>query len=708
MADYPSYGSETLRDSILQHIRYTLARPSGSPTPRELFKPLSLAIRDCLIDRLLETETRYREGDLKRLYYLSLEFLMGRWLSDNLCNLRLEEESRAVLAELNVRLEDVLEVEPDAGLGNGGLGRLAACFLESLATLGMPGFGYGIDYEYGMFTQEIVGGHQREKPDLWKSEGTPFFIDRAHELCVIPVYGRVEYSRDSQGNRRHRWVDSRVVIGVPNDMPVAGLGGQTVNYLRLFTARSSHDFDIEIFNRGDYIRAVEQKIASENISRVLYPSDSVMSGRELRLLQEYFLVACSLREIFRQYCAAHHEFDDFSTKVAVQMNDTHPSLCVAELMRLLIDDHQVDWDLAWEITQATLGYTNHTLLPEALERWPVSLLERLLPRHMDIIFGINHQLLREVGRRWPLDFERQRRVSIIEEGPEKQVRMAHLAITGSHAVNGVSMLHTELLKSSLAPDFASLWPQRFSNKTNGVAPRVWIMKANPGLAALLTRTVGEGWITDLEQVRGIERSSADSAFQQEFMAVKRHNKERLAQEILRSTAVSVDPVSMFDVHVKRIHEYKRQLLNVMRVIHEYLAVTEDGLAPASPRTYIFAGKAAPGYWAAKQIIKLICSVAAVVNRDPRAKGRMKVVFLPDFRVSLAEVIVPAADLSEQISTAGTEASGTGNMKLAMNGALTIGTLDGANIEIRDAVGAENIFTFGLTAAQVEARRRETA
>jgi starch phosphorylase len=702
----PTCAPDSLRGAILRHIRYTLARPSNHFLPRELLKPLSLAIRDCLIDRLLTTEQRYRQQDAKRLYYLSMEFLMGRWLSDNLSNLRLEDQCRAVLAELNIRLEDVLEAEPDAGLGNGGLGRLAACFLESLATMNMPGFGFGIDYQYGLFKQEIAGGHQREKPDNWKAEGTPFFIERAQECCAVPLYGRVESTRDSQGNRRQRWVDAKIVVGVPDDMPVAGLNGQTVNYLRLFTARPSQDFDIEIFNRGDYIRAVEQKIASENITRVLYPSDTVLSGKELRLTQEYFLVACSLQDIIRRYLGAHGNFDDFPSKVAVQMNDTHPSLAVAELMRLLVDDHDVDWDRAWEITQATLGYTNHTLLPEALEKWPLSLMERILPRHMDIIFGINHQLLREVGRHWPLDFERQRRMSIIEEGPEKQVRMAHLAITGSHAVNGVSLLHTELLKNSLAADFASLWPQRFSNKTNGVAPRRWIMKANPGLAGLLTRTVGEGWITDLEQVRGIDRYSTDSAFQQEFLAIKRHNKERLAQEILSTTAVSVDPGSMFDVHVKRIHEYKRQLLNVMRVIHEYLAVADDGAAPATPRTYIFAGKAAPGYWAAKQIIKLINNVALVVNADPRVEGRLKVVFVPDYRVSLAEIIMPAADLSQQISTAGMEASGTGNMKLAMNGALTLGTLDGANIEILDAVGADNFYPFGLSPREVSLRQRQ--
>jgi len=691
---------ETLRDSILRHIRYTLARPDGRPTPRELFKPLSLAVRDLLIERLLVTEQRYRDQDVKRLYYLSMEFLMGRWLSDNLCNLGLNEKCREVLVELGIELNDVLELEPDAGLGNGGLGRLAACFLESLATLHMPGFGYGIDYEYGMFKQEIVAGHQREKPDLWKAEGTPFYIDRPHELCAIPLYGRIEHSRDSEGNRRQRWIHSKIVIGVPNDMPVAGFGGETVNYLRLFTARASEDFDIEIFNRGDYIRAVEQKIASENISRVLYPSDSVLSGKELRLLQEYFLVACSLKDIVRNYLGGHTGFDEFPSKVAIQMNDTHPSLSVAELMRLLVDEHEIDWDRAWEITEATLSYTNHTLLPEALERWPVSLLEHVLPRHMEIIFGINHQFLRTVSRRWSMDMDRQRRMSIIEEGPEKQVRMAHLAIVGSHAINGVSKLHSELLQSSLVPDFAALWPERFSNKTNGVAPRRWILKANPGLSSLLTRTVGEGWITDLDQVRQIEKYASDKSFQGEFLEIKRNCKDKLALEVYKTTGVQIAAESMFDVQVKRIHEYKRQLLNVMRIIYEYLTMVEDGVEPRVPRTYIFAGKAAPGYWAAKQIIKLINNVAQIINADPKVRGLMKVVFVPDYRVSLAEIIMPAADLSEQISTAGMEASGTGNMKLAMNGALTLGTLDGANIEIMEQVGKGNIYTFGLTPEDV--------
>ncbi len=694
------FNPEPLRESILRHIHYALARPGGSLVPRELFKPLSLTFRDYLIDGLLKTERRYREAKVKRLGYLSMEFLMGRWLSDNLCNLGLGEQCRAVLAEFGVNLEDVLEVEPDAGLGNGGLGRLAACFLESLATMGMPGFGYGIDYEYGMFKQEIVGGFQREKPDQWKSEGTPFYIERPQDFCTVPMYGRLQSSRDSHGNRRQSWVDSRIVVGVPNDLPVAGYGGDTVNYLRLFTARASEDFDIEIFNRGDYIRAVEQKIASENISRVLYPSDSVLSGKELRLNQEYFLVACALRDLLRNYMATHSGFDDLPTKVAIQMNDTHPSLCVAELMRLLVDENLLDWDHAWELTVATLGYTNHTLLPEALEKWPVSLIERVLPRHTEIIFGINHQFLRTVARSWPGDIDRQRRMSIIEEGPEKQVRMANLAIVGSHAINGVSHLHSELIKSALVPDFAQLWPERFSNKTNGVAPRRWILKANPGLSVLLTRTVGEEWITDLERVRAIEKGAGDPAFREEFREIKRHNKEKLAREVFNTTAVAIDPQSMFDVHVKRIHEYKRQLLNVMRVIHEYLSVAEDGVEPQMQRSYIFAGKAAPGYWAAKQIIKLINNVAQVVNTDPRIKDCIKVVFVPDYRVSLAEIIMPAADLSQQISTAGMEASGTGNMKLAMNGALTLGTLDGANIEIMEAVGEANIYTFGLTREDV--------
>jgi starch phosphorylase len=700
---------DDLRESISRHIRYTLGRSESNLTAADLLKPVSLAIRDRLIDKLMETEQRYESSDAKRLYYLSMEFLMGRSLGDNLVNIRLVEYCRKVLADMGVNLNDVLEAEPDAGLGNGGLGRLAACFLESLATLGMPGFGYGIDYEYGLFKQEIHNGYQREKPDRWKVTGTPFHIERPQDAVLIPLYGRIDHSdtlRDRDDQPLELWVDWKLVVGVPHDMPVAGYGGETVNYLRLFSARSSEDFDIEIFNRGDYIRAVEQKIASENISRVLYPSDSVLSGKELRLVQEYFLVACSLRDIVRRYRANHRGFDEFAAKVAIQMNDTHPALSVAELMRLLVDEQGIEWERAWDITRATLGYTNHTLLPEALEKWPVHLLERVLPRHLQIIYRINSDFLSHMKQNFVANDDQLRRMSIIEEGHEKQVRMAQLAIIGSHAVNGVSELHTNLLKTTLVPDFAQLWPERFTNKTNGVAPRRWLLKANPGLSQLLTRAVGDGWITDLRRLRGIEPLAVDREFQLEFLSIKQRNKQRLTEVIQRTTGIAVDSTSLFDVQVKRIHEYKRQLLNVMRIIHDYLRVVEDGVELPVARTCIFAGKAAPGYWAAKQIIKLINNVATVVNQDARVRDRLKVAFVPDYRVSLAEIIIPAADLSEQISTAGMEASGTGNMKLAMNGALTIGTLDGANVEIKDEVGEENVYIFGKLPSEIQKMQQE--
>ncbi|MBI2682686.1 MAG: glycogen/starch/alpha-glucan phosphorylase [Acidobacteriales bacterium] len=702
---------QELRESISRHIRYTLGRDGHDLTAADYFIPVSLALRDRLIDRMLETEQRYQQAGAKRLYYLSMEFLMGRWLGDNLVNMKMEDYCREVLAEMGVNLDDVLETEPDAGLGNGGLGRLAACFLESLATLGMPGYGYGIDYEYGMFKQEIHNGYQKEKPDQWKSAGTPFQLPRPQEAVLVPLYGRVEESsalKDKDGKPLSIWVDWKLVVGVPHDMPVAGYGGETVNFLRLFSARSSEDFDIEIFNRGDYLRAIEQKIESENISRVLYPSDSVLSGKELRLVQEYFLVACSLRDIVRQYLARHTSFDEFPDQAAIQMNDTHPSLAVAELMRLLVDEQSLEWGHAWEITVRTLGYTNHTLLPEALEKWPLPLMERVLPRHLQIIYRINAEFLQDVTSNYVANDQQVQRMSIIEEGPEKQVRMAQLAIIGSHAVNGVSELHTKLLTTTLVPDFAQLWPERFTNKTNGVAPRRWLLKANPGLAKLLTRTLGDTWITDLEQLRRLEPLATEREFQLEFLSVKQRAKQRLTEVIQKTTGIAVDSTSLFDVQVKRIHEYKRQLLFVMRVIHDYLRIVEDGHELPVARTCIFAGKAAPGYWAAKQIIKLINNVAHVVNHDPRVRDRLKVAFVPDYRVSMAEVIIPAADLSEQISTAGMEASGTGNMKLQMNGALTIGTLDGANIEIREEVGEENFYLFGLLSADIQRMKTENS
>jgi starch phosphorylase len=712
IADTPSFSmsspefltqppSEVLRQAILRHVRYTLVRPMSELKPADYLTPVSLAIRDRIVDRMLETESRYRHKDSKRLYYISMEWLMGRLLGNNLSNLRLEELCREVLASFGVSLDDVMESEIDAGLGNGGLGRLAACFQESMATLGMPGFGYGIDYEYGLFKQEIVDGFQREKPDRWKANGTPFQIEHPEKPVVIPMYGRMESHQDAEGNTFNTWVNPKIIMGMPTDMPIVGYLGQTVNWLRLFTARASEDFDIEIFNRGDYIRAVEQKIASENITRVLYPSDSVMSGKELRLVQEYFLVACAIGDLMRRFLQQHTNMELLPSKVAIQMNDTHPSLAIAELMRVLTDLHGVPWEKAWEITQQTLAYTNHTLLPEALEKWSVPLMERVLPRHMQIIYTINERFLAEAAEIYHLDDEARRKVSIIEEGYEKQVRMAHLCIVGSHSVNGVSELHSGLLKTSLVPEFARIWPDKFNNKTNGVAPRRWLVLANPGLMDLISHTLDENkWITDLNRLRDLEPFVEDPDFREAFREVKRQNKQKLAGIIQDTLGVMVDPESMFDVQIKRIHEYKRQLLNVMRIIRDYLAIVERGEMPAAPRTYIFAGKAAPGYWAAKQIIKLIHSVADVVNNDEKVKDLIKVAFLPDYRVSLAQLIMPAADLSEQISMAGMEASGTGNMKLAMNGALTIGTYDGANIEIAEAVGEDNIYIFGLRAEEI--------
>ncbi len=702
----PSHAPLTLREAILNHVQYTLVRPTTGLKPVDYLKPLSLAIRDRIVDRMMSTESKFRHKDAKRLYYLSMEFLMGRSLGDNVSNLRIEEQCRGVLAGLGVDLDEVLDSESDAGLGNGGLGRLAACFLESLATLGMPGYGYGIDYEFGLFKQEIVGGFQREKPDRWKANGTPFEIEHPEEAVSIPMYGRMDSQRDADGNLKQTWINYKVVLGIPSDMPIVGYLGQTVNWLRLFTARASEDFDIEIFNRGDYLNAVEQKIASENISRVLYPSDAAVAGKELRLVQEYFLVACAIGDIMRRFRQQHDDMELLPEKAAIQMNDTHPSLAVAELMRVLLDQYSLPFEKAWDITRRTLAYTNHTLLPEALEKWSVPLMEKVLPRHVQIIFSINERFLKSITDLPFMNAEKLRKMSIIEEGYEKQVRMANLCIVGSHSVNGVSQLHSELVVTSLVPEFAELWPEKFNNKTNGVAPRRWIMKANPGLTDLISQALNENkWITDLSRLRDLEPFADDENFRAAFKAVKRRNKLNLAESIADQLGVTVDTDSIFDVQIKRIHEYKRQLLAVMHLIHDYLRIVEHGETPASARTYIFAGKAAPGYWAAKQIIKLIHSVAAVVNNDPRVHDAIKVAFLPDYRVSLATLIIPGADLSEQISTAGMEASGTGNMKLSMNGALTVGTWDGANIEIAEEVGLDNIFIFGLRAEEILAMRQ---
>jgi starch phosphorylase len=693
-----------LKEDFLRHVTYSLGTTVEQLAPRERFLALALAARDRMIDALVETQQRYDQADCKRLYYLSMEFLIGRSLNNNLVNLGLFDDARRLLADLGLNLDEVEDSEVDAALGNGGLGRLAACFLDSLATLGLPGFGYGINYEYGLFKQEIRNGEQVERADNWRTFATPWTIERPQESVLVPMYGRIEHATDRKGGYNPMWLDWKVVIGVPHDFLIAGYGGRTVNYLRLFVARASQEVDMGIFNYGDYLNAVQQKVLTETISKVLYPSAEVQAGRELRLIQEYFLSTCAVRDVVRRHLRKHDGFDNFPDKVAIQLNDTHPTLAIAELMRLLIDENDMEWDRAWEITRATFAYTNHTLLPEALEKWPVDLMERVIPRHLQVIFEINARFLKQVAERFPGDVSRVQRMSLVDENGGKQVRMANLAILGSHSINGVAAVHSELVKTDLVPDFAKMFPDRFNNKTNGVTPRRWLLSANPGLAALATEVVGPGWVTDLEQLRGLESVAHDASFQERFRAVKLENKVKLARVVRDTTGVALPTDALFDVQVKRIHEYKRQLLNLLHVVYKYLCLVDDGRKPTQPRAVVFAGKAAPGYVVAKQIIRLINDVAAVINNDPRAAGLLKVVFVPDYRVTLAEVIMPAAELSEQISTAGTEASGTGNMKFAMNGALTIGTLDGANIEIKEEVGADNIFIFGLTVDQVRGAR----
>jgi starch phosphorylase len=694
----------SLREAVLHHLTYSLGATAEELSPRQAFRAAALAVRDRAVEGRLATERRYRRAGAKRLYYLSLEFLIGRSLHNNLINLGLLDAFEEVCRGLGIDPNAVEDSEADAALGNGGLGRLAACFLDSLATLGLPGFGYGINYEYGLFRQEIRNNQQVEKPDPWRIFPSPWEIERPPDSVLVPLYGRIEHGTDRRGNYNPMWVDWKVVLGVPHDMPIAGYGGRTVNYLRLYSARASQEFDMSIFNEGDYLKAVQDKVQSETISKVLYPSEVGAAGRELRLVQEYFLVACAVRDIVRTYLQDNEGFERFADRVAIQLNDTHPALVVAELMRLLIDENDVPWERAWDITTAACAYTNHTLLPEALERWPVSLMERVLPRHLQIIYEINRRFLEAVAVRWPGEAGRLGRMSLIEEGDTKQVRMAHLAIVGSHSINGVAAIHSDLVKTELVPDFFQMWPGRFNNKTNGVTPRRWLLASNPGLARLVTEAVGDGWPVDTERLRGLEPLASDPSFRDRFLAARRQNKQRLAAAIKDTTGEVVDGASLFDVHVKRIHEYKRQLLKLLYIVGDYLALVEGGRRPPAPRTHIFAGKAAPGYHAAKQIIRLINEVAQVVNHDRRAREWMRLVFLPDYRVSLAEAIIPAADVSEQISTAGTEASGTSNMKFALNGALTVGTLDGANIELREEVGAGNLFVFGLTVAEVRALR----
>jgi starch phosphorylase len=700
--------AQAIAADIQRHARYSLCRPLPSLSPADLFTAVALSVRDRLIDGLFATEQRHRQADAKSVSYLSIEWLIGQSLGVSLDSLGLRASYREALRQLGADLAEVERAEPDAALGNGGLGRLAACFLESLATHDYPAWGYGINYEYGLFRQEIDDGYQREKPDNWLAHRSPWQIERPDEACFVPIYGRVEHGLDRTGGYNPMWLDWQVLVGIPHDMLIVGHGGRSVHRLRLYSARSSQSFDMQIFNSGDYLKAVERKMASENVSKVLYPSDAGPAGKELRLLQEYFLVACSVRDIIRRFEREHSDLADLPNAVAVQLNDTHPALAVVELMRILVDEKAVAWVDAWEITRATFGYTNHTLAAEALERWSVALVERLLPRHLQIIYELNRRLLQQVAARHPGDPARLARLSLIDESSFPELRMSHVAMLGSHSINGVSLIHSKLVETEPATDFHDLWPEKFINVTNGVSQRRWLLHANPELAELIGSRVGNGWLTDLNVLRGLEDYATDAAFQGQFLDVKHANKVRLARFIQDTLRVGVDPESLFDVHAKRMHTYKRQLLKVLHIVHDYLELINGGAPPTVPRTYIFAGKAAPGYQRAKQIIKLIHNVARTVNADRRAHDHLRVVFLPDYRVSLAEQIIVAADIGEQISTAGTEASGTSNMKLALNGALGVCTEDGANVELLAEVGAENLFMFGSSVAEVRALRQPGA
>jgi starch phosphorylase len=690
--------------SIADHLTYSLAKDQHTATDHDRFLATALAVRDRMVQRWIQTQQTYYDEDVKRVYYLSLEFLIGRTMGNALVNLGAYDACHHALAALGIDLDEVREMEHDAGLGNGGLGRLAACFLDSMATLGLPGLGCGIRYEYGMFHQRIVDGAQREEPDPWLHLGNPWELARPENTFPIGFSGHTERWTGPDGRTRSRWIPGEEVLAMAYDTPVPGYATETCNTLRLYAARSSSEFDLQFFNDGDYIRAVGAKASSENISKVLYPSDTSLRGQELRLRQEYFLAAASLQDIIRRYRKNHVGLKALADKVAIQLNDTHPAIAIPELMRVLLDDYDLEWDPSWAIVTRIFGYTNHTVMPEALEKWPSQLVQQLLPRHLEIIYEINHRFLREVSQKFPGDHHRLRRMSIVEEGPMRMIRMAHLAAIGSHSVNGVAAIHTEIIKTQVFRDFYELWPEKFNNKTNGITPRRWLRKANRALSTLISSRIGSEWVRDLDQLEKLAPSADDAEFRRQWRAVKAANKRKLAALVERETGLAVDPATIFDVQVKRIHEYKRQLLNLLHVIALYSrlkAGREEGFVP---RTVMIGGKSAPGYVQAKLIIRLANAVAAMVNRDSQTSDRLRAVFIPNYSVSLAEEIIPAADLSEQISTAGMEASGTGNMKFALNGALTIGTLDGANIEIMEAVGKENMFIFGLTAEEVRATR----
>ncbi len=694
---------ESLRRSFHERLVYSVGKDRPHATRRDWFHAVVLGLRDRLVDRWMDTIREQYRCDAKRVYYLSLEFLIGRLLTSGMSNLGILEECRGALAEMGIDLDEVTASEPDAALGNGGLGRLAACFLDSMATLGLPSMGYGIRYEFGLFEQHFERGWQVEYPEQWLQFGNPWEFPRAEVLYPVQFYGRVETVRDGPRGHAHRWVDAERVLAEAFDTPVVGYGGITINTLRLWQARATSALNLGLFAVGDYLRAVEHKVLSENLSRVLYPNDTTETGRELRLKQEYFFTSASLQDILRRFLKQHSDLSMLPERAAIQLNDTHPAIGIAELMRLLVDHHAVPWDKAWDITTRTFSYTNHTLLPEALEAWPVRMMERVLPRHMQIIYDINSQFLHASEARRCGDIGRLQRLSLIDERGERRVRMGNLAFYGSHKVNGVSALHTDLMKKTVFADFHAEFPGRINNKTNGITPRRWLLDANPGLARLITERLGDqGWVDHLERLAALAELADDGDFQELFRRVKRDNKARLAAYIARQVGTEVSIDSLFDVQVKRIHEYKRQLMNLLQTVALYHEIKDNPDRDWVPVTKIFAGKAAPSYQTAKLIIKLINDVAAVVNHDPSIRGLLKVAFLPNYSVTSAELIIPAADLSQQISTAGMEASGTGNMKLALNGALTIGTLDGANVEIREAVGPDNIFIFGLEADDVAA------
>ena len=696
-----------LKLSIEHYIKYFIGKRTCEVTKTDAFTVIALAVREFAMDKMYETIARYNKKGMKRVYYLSIEYLIGRSLENNLYNLGLYDILKNIKIEgfPDISLQDIFDAEYDPALGNGGLGRLAACYLDSMASLGIPGFGYGINYQFGLFKQKFENGYQVEQSDGWLDEMSPWQFARHDRTVTIPIGGHVEMYTKPNGKIGYIWTDTHKLYGVPYDFPIVGYAGKSVNYLRLFSAKTDDELDLDIFNNGGYMEAVRDKIRTETISKVLYPSDNVVSGKELRLTQQYFFISCAIHDIMRRFLEKSNDFVKLPDYVCIQLNDTHPALAIVEMMRQLIDVYGQEWDVSWDIVTKVFAYTNHTLLPEALEKWNSSIIGRILPRHLQIIYEINRRFMEFARSRFGEDSYKLGKVSIVDgEGDNQVIRMANLSIVGSFSVNGVAKLHSELIKNSLVPEFYELWPEKFKNVTNGITPRRWLLHANHELADLISEKIGTDWIVDLDELKRLEAFENDDEFIQQYRKIKRDNKKALVQKVYKATHVMVDPHSMYIVHAKRIHEYKRQLMLILQVIGDYLSIIQDNDHPVMPKTYIFAGKAAPSYQFAKLIIKLINNVAEVINNDERASDYLKVVFIPDYKVSVAEYLIPAADLSCQISTAGFEASGTGNMKFALNGALTIGTYDGANIEIREAVGAENFYLFGLKEEEIRERR----